>query len=58
MIDRIDDEGKGGMEIIDYKTGAVKKSLGKDDKLQLMIYALAAKKVFRAESDQAYLLLY
>ncbi len=44
-IDRIDDDGEGGTEIIDYKTGAPKKSLSKDEKLQLMIYALAAKKV-------------
>lgn len=44
MIDRID-EVKGGVEIIDYKTGSPKKTLAKDDKLQLLIYALAAKKV-------------
>jgi len=44
MIDRID-EFKGGVEIIDYKTGSPKKTLAKDDKLQLLIYALAAKKV-------------
>ncbi|MFA5228721.1 MAG: UvrD-helicase domain-containing protein [Candidatus Paceibacterota bacterium] len=44
MIDRID-KAKGGVEIIDYKTGSPKKSLVKDDKLQLLIYALAAKRV-------------
>jgi len=44
MIDRID-EFKGGVEIIDYKTGSPKKTLAKDDKFQLLIYALAAKKV-------------
>jgi len=43
-IDRIDDLGSG-VEIIDYKTGSPKTSLGKDEKLQLMIYAVAAKKV-------------
>lgn len=44
-IDRIDDLG-GGIEIIDYKTGSPKTSLSKEEKLQLMIYALAADKVF------------
>ena len=44
-IDRIDDLGNG-VEIIDYKTGTPKTTLGKDEKLQLMIYAVAAKKVF------------
>ena len=44
MIDRMD-EIKGGVEIIDYKTGSPKKTLTKEEKLQLMIYALAAKKV-------------
>jgi len=43
-IDRID-EVKGGVEIIDYKTGSPKKTLTKEDKLQLLIYALASKKV-------------
>ncbi|KUK64028.1 MAG: hypothetical protein XD85_0655 [Parcubacteria bacterium 34_609] len=43
-IDRID-EIEGGVEIIDYKTGSPKKTLTKDDKLQLLIYALATKKV-------------
>ncbi|MFA5361254.1 MAG: UvrD-helicase domain-containing protein [archaeon] len=44
MIDRID-EVRGGVEIIDYKTGSPKKTLSKEDKLQLLIYALAAKNV-------------
>ncbi|MDD4531791.1 MAG: PD-(D/E)XK nuclease family protein, partial [Candidatus Pacebacteria bacterium] len=43
-IDRID-EIEGGVEIIDYKTGAPKTSLSKEEKLQLMIYAVAARKV-------------
>ena len=45
-IDRID-KIEGGVEIIDYKTGSPKKTLTKDDKLQLLIYALAAKRVLR-----------
>jgi DNA helicase-2/ATP-dependent DNA helicase PcrA len=40
-IDKLDD----GVEIIDYKTGSPKKTLAKEEKLQLMIYAVAAKKV-------------
>ncbi len=43
-IDRIE-EIKGGVEIIDYKTGSPKKTLAKEDKLQLLIYALASKQV-------------
>jgi DNA helicase-2/ATP-dependent DNA helicase PcrA len=43
-IDRIDKLGNG-VEIIDYKTGSPKKTLAKEEKLQLMIYAVAAKKV-------------
>jgi DNA helicase-2/ATP-dependent DNA helicase PcrA len=43
-IDRID-KLEAGVEIIDYKTGSPKKTLAKDEKLQLMIYAVAAKKV-------------
>lgn len=44
-IDRMDDLGDG-IEIIDYKTGSPKKSLSKEEKLQLMIYAVAVRKVF------------
>lgn len=44
-IDRMDDLGSG-IEIVDYKTGSPKANLSKEEKLQLMIYALAAKKVF------------
>jgi len=43
-IDRIDKLGDG-VEIIDYKTGSPKKTLAKEEKLQLMIYAVAVKKV-------------
>ena len=45
-IDRIDRLPDGGIEIIDYKTGAVKE---KPDWSQLMIYQLAAQRVFKAE---------
>jgi DNA helicase-2/ATP-dependent DNA helicase PcrA len=45
-IDRIDVLDKDSVEIIDYKTGAPKKSLAKDDKLQLLIYSLAVRKIF------------
>jgi len=45
-IDRIDVIGENEYEIIDYKTGNPKKSLSKDEKLQLMIYKLAAQEVF------------
>jgi DNA helicase-2/ATP-dependent DNA helicase PcrA len=40
--DRID-EIDGGVEIIDYKTGKEKKKLESDDKMQLLIYQLAAE---------------
>lgn len=43
-IDRMD-KIDGGVEIIDYKTGSPKKTLAKEEKLQLLIYAVAAKKV-------------
>lgn len=45
-IDRVD-EVNGGVEIIDYKTGASKaeKGLTADDKRQLLLYQLAAEKV-------------
>jgi DNA helicase-2/ATP-dependent DNA helicase PcrA len=43
-IDRIDKLGNG-VEIIDYKTGSPKKTLAKEEKLQLSIYAVAAKQV-------------
>ena len=44
-IDRIDDI-EGGIEIIDYKTGNPKTSLGTDERFQLLIYHLAARKIF------------
>jgi DNA helicase-2/ATP-dependent DNA helicase PcrA len=47
-IDRIDDVG-GGVEIMDYKTGNPKTSLGTDERFQLLIYHLAAKRIFGLE---------
>ena len=41
-IDRID-EGPGGVEIIDYKTGKAKQALSADDKRQLLLYQIAAR---------------
>jgi DNA helicase II / ATP-dependent DNA helicase PcrA len=45
-IDRID-QVEGGFEIIDYKTGNVKKKLEKKDKDQLLIYQIALKEIFQ-----------
>jgi len=49
-IDRID-KVKGGVEIIDYKTGSPKKGekLSQSDKIQLLLYQLAAKDIFGLE---------
>jgi DNA helicase-2/ATP-dependent DNA helicase PcrA len=44
-IDRID-ETDGGVEIIDYKTGKSKTKLKPNEKEQLLIYQIAAEKVF------------
>jgi DNA helicase-2/ATP-dependent DNA helicase PcrA len=47
-IDRIDEIGKENIEIFDYKTGKpnTKNTLADSDKLQLLIYQLALKRVF------------
>lgn len=46
-IDRIDQiggpDGKPEVKIVDYKTGKVKEKFAKDDRHQLLIYALAVK---------------
>ncbi|MDP2821012.1 MAG: UvrD-helicase domain-containing protein [bacterium] len=47
-IDRIDKIGEQ-IEIIDYKTGAFKEKLEKDDKEQLLLYQIAAEEVFKIE---------
>ncbi|MFC1663314.1 ATP-dependent helicase [Patescibacteria group bacterium] len=46
VIDRVDDLGKGEVEIIDYKTGKVPKTDKQVDTDQLLIYAIAAREVF------------
>jgi DNA helicase-2/ATP-dependent DNA helicase PcrA len=45
-IDRVDDVD-GGVELIDYKTGASKGELKKEDREQLLIYQIAAEEVLR-----------
>ena len=53
-IDRIDKTEDGKIEIIDYKTGKTPNGgkLESDDKLQLLIYQLAAKEVFGINSPK------
>lgn len=50
-IDRID-ESKKGVEIIDYKTGTAKERLRPEDKMQLMMYQIAAREVFDLDSEK------
>lgn len=49
VIDRIDKHKDGGWEIIDYKTGKSKEKVDNDNKMQLLIYQLAAREVFGQE---------
>jgi DNA helicase-2/ATP-dependent DNA helicase PcrA len=49
-IDRID-ETKGGVGIVDYKTGAAKEKLDADDKEQLLIYQIAAEEVLKLKPE-------
>ena len=46
-IDRVDKLDDGTYEIIDYKTGRLKKGVNLNKDLQLSIYALACRDVFR-----------
>jgi DNA helicase-2/ATP-dependent DNA helicase PcrA len=46
-IDRADENPDGTIEIIDYKTGAVKEKLSPEDKTQLLIYQWAAEEEFK-----------
>ena len=46
-IDRLDKLEDGTYEVIDYKTGKLKKGVNLDRDLQLSIYALACRDVFR-----------
>jgi DNA helicase-2/ATP-dependent DNA helicase PcrA len=58
-IDRVDDLGGGGFEVIDYKTGAnvpTQKEVDKD--LQLSFYALATSNLFKVKPEDIKLSLY
>jgi DNA helicase-2/ATP-dependent DNA helicase PcrA len=46
-IDRVDRHPDGSYEVIDYKTGSAKKAVDLQRDLQLGVYALAAREVFR-----------
>src|SRR5213082_908903 len=46
-IDRVDRHPDGSYEIIDYKTGSAKRAVELQRDLQLGVYALAAREVFR-----------
>ncbi len=50
-IDRIDESSRG-IEIIDYKTGTAKDRLRPEDKMQLMMYRIAAKEVFDLDTEK------
>jgi DNA helicase-2/ATP-dependent DNA helicase PcrA len=46
-IDRVDRHQDGSYEVIDYKTGSAKRAADLQRDLQLGVYALAAREVFR-----------
>ena len=46
-IDRVDRHADGMYEVIDYKTGSAKRATDLQRDLQLGVYALAAREVFR-----------
>lgn len=51
VIDRVDLSPDGKWQIIDYKTGSPKDKLEWEDKMQLLIYQIAAKELFNAEVE-------
>ncbi|MFC1629759.1 ATP-dependent helicase [Patescibacteria group bacterium] len=51
VIDRID-EIKGGVAIVDYKTGGSKEKLGSEDKEQLLIYQIAAEEILKLKPKE------
>ncbi len=51
VIDRVDPAEEGKWRIMDYKTGKVKEKITFEDKKQLLIYQLAAKEIFQAETE-------
>lgn len=51
-IDRIDRLPDGTVEIVDYKTGSVKRPLDAKKSLQLSIYAMAAKEILELEPSR------
>ncbi len=54
VIDRVDPAPDGALHIIDYKTGNhMPTFLEREEKLQLAIYSMAARSVYRAPVDRA-----
>ncbi len=51
VIDRIDEAG-GKIRIVDYKTGNAKDKLSAEDKEQLLIYQIAARRVMKEEAAE------
>ncbi len=49
VIDRVDPLPEGGVEIIDYKSGKPKEDATPQERMQLLLYALAVQEVFGLE---------
>ncbi|MBI3322785.1 MAG: UvrD-helicase domain-containing protein [Candidatus Omnitrophica bacterium] len=49
VVDRIDPLPGGGVEVLDYKSGKPKEAADFENRLQLLVYALAAREVFGLE---------